>query len=181
MPVPISITSHKIATMKYLLPLMIAITFAFAATSCGDSNGEGTETTEETRANWTMTALVDSVDWTAKDVTTREEQGTLYITGVAEDGSQVILEMGEKPAIGIFSIRRGTVQAATYVNPRGSKYYAPFGGTTGVINITGYASDSMVAGEFNFGATNTLDLHFISEGKFIAPVAKKDTTTQPTL
>lgn len=181
MPVSISITSHKIAPMKYLLPLMIAITLALVVTSCGDSTGDGTQTTETPKANWTMTALVDSVDWKAKDVTTREEQGTLYITGVAEDGSQVILEMGDKPSIGIFSIRRGTVQAATYVNPRGSKYYSPFGGTTGVINITGYASDSMVAGEFNFGATNTLDLHFISEGRFVAPVAKKDTTAQPAL
>ncbi|CAN5283568.1 hypothetical protein BH09BAC1_BH09BAC1_14690 [soil metagenome] len=164
--------------MKHLLSLLIISIIAFAATSCGgNGSAEGTENTEATVASWSMTALVDSVDWQAKDVTTYEDQGTLYITGVATDGSKVILEMGVKPSIGIFSIRRGTVQAATYVAPSGSKYYAPFGGTTGVINITGYASDSMVSGEFNFGASNTLDLHIISEGAFVAPVTKKDVAT----
>ncbi len=163
---------------------MLVACLAFAATSCGGSDAE--ECTDELVAApqpaWAMTALVDSVDWKATDVTTYREQGTLYIKGVAADSSQVILEFGDRPVIGIFPIRRGTFQAAVYVNQRGSKYYAPYGGTTGVINITSYAKDSLISGEFSFGATNTMDLHVISAGNFLAPVQKKDTSaTAPAL
>lgn len=158
--------------MKYLISLFMLAGLLLIMQSCGGAEGEGAaaETTNAPKPSWAMTALVDSMDWKATDVTTKQEEGTLYVIGTAEDGSQVILEMSQRPSIGIFTIRRGTPTAATYINKDGSKYFAPFGGTTGVVNITGYAKDSMLAGEFNFGATNSLDLHIISEGKFIAPV-----------
>lgn len=159
----------KALSYLFLLPILV-----FAMSSCGDSATEDGTTTEDgaPAANWTMTAVVDSLPWKAEKVNTREEQGTIYITGTSEDGSQVILELGERPTIGIFSIRRGTLQAATYVNKEGSKYYTPFGGTTGVINITQFAKDSLLAGEFNFSASNTLDLHIVSQGMFTAPIIK---------
>lgn len=158
---------------------LIGITLAMAAfmtTSCGNAETADTETTAPV-ANWSMTAIVDSTAWQATKVETREKEGTIYITGTNADGSIIELELGEKPGIGIFSIRRGTLQAATYINKEGSKYYTPFAGTTGVINITEYAADSLLGAEFNFSASNSLDLHIISEGKFTAPVPKKATTT----
>ncbi len=155
-----------------ILAYLLALSMVVAAASCGNNADEATTENGAPAVNWTMTAMVDSVAWTAKNVTTREDQGTIYITGAAEDGSQVVLELGEKPAIGIFSIRRGTLQAATYISKEGSKYYAPFGGTTGVINITQVEKDSLLAGDFNFSSSNTLDFHIVSDGKFIAPLAK---------
>lgn len=148
--------------------MVIASTFA----ACDNTATDGETTDGEPVAvnQYVMTALVDSMPWTATTVDTREEQGTIYITGTAADGSQLILELGEKPQIGIFPMRRGSVQAGTYVNKEGSKYYAPFAGTTGVINITEYAKDSVLKAEFNFSASNTMDLHLIEGGSFIAPL-----------
>ncbi len=152
--------------------LLIALVGTFAA--CDNSTTDSTE--EDALSNapkYIMTALIDSVAWTATSVDTREELGTIYITGIAADGSQLILELGEKPRVGIFPMRRGSVQAGTYVNKEGSKYYAPFAGTTGVINITEFAKDSVLKAEFNFSASNTMDLHLIEGGSFIAPIHKE--------
>lgn len=157
-------------SLPKVLILLFLVTF-FAACNNGGAEGD-TETTtgEVSTTKYTMTALVDSVEWSAAKVETHEDQGTLYVTGTATDGSQLILELGEKPHIGIFPMRRGAMNAGTYVNKEGSKYYAPFSGTTGVINITEYAKDSILKAEFNFGATNSMDLHNVEGGVFTAPL-----------
>lgn len=164
---------------QFRLFILVAIISTFAA--CDNNANNDDETTETADGETTiardyfMTALVDSVQWKANKVTSREEQGTIYITGIAADGSQVILELGEKPRIGIFPMRRGAVQAGTYVNQGGSKYYAPFAGTSGVINITEYVKDSILKGEFNFSASNTMDLYLVEDGSFsiaLLPSAK---------
>lgn len=158
--------------MKPFIKLFILIFLVGSIAACKNGSGTGVEGEDGTVAAKTfiMTALIDSTVWEATTIDTREEQGTIYITGIAADGSQVILELGEKPAIGIFSMRRGSVQAGTYVNKTGSKYYAPFAGTNGVINITEHAKDSILKGEFNFSASNTMDLHLIEDGVFSAPL-----------
>jgi hypothetical protein len=161
--------------MKILFKVVILAFVVVSIAACNNSDsatiGENTEDTSDPAPNvFTMTAVIDSAVWTATAIDTREEQSTLYITGTAVDGSQVVLELSERPNIGIFPMRRGTGQAGTYVNSTGSKYYAPFAGTGGVINITEYAKDSILKGEFNFSASNTMDLHLIEKGVFAVPM-----------
>lgn len=162
-------------SMKPWLRLFILLSFFTAFTACdGGADGEDVvdAATDETSvaSQYMMTALVDSVPWTATSIDTREELGTIYITGIAADGSQIVLELGEKPKVGIFPMRRGSGQAGTYMNKEGSKYYAPFAGTMGVINITEYAKDSLLKANFNFSSSNTMDMHLIEDGSFIAPI-----------
>lgn len=158
--------------MKSLPQLLIIITLisAFAACNNNTTDGETSDGGSAVVNKYVMTALVDSLPWAATTVDTHEDQGTIYITGTAADGSQLVLELGEKPQIGIFPMRRGTMQAGTYINKEGSKYYAPFAGTSGVINITEYAKDSLLKAEFNFSASNTMDFHLIEGGSFTAPL-----------
>lgn len=158
--------------MKFLAQLSIILALLSCFTACNNSTAEGEINDAETVVvnPYTMTAVIDSLPWTATSVDTREDQGTIYITGIAADGSQLILELGEKPRIGIFPMRRGAMQAGTYISKEGSKFYAPFAGTSGVINVTEYAKDSIIKAEFNFSATNSLELHVVEGGVFVAPM-----------
>jgi hypothetical protein len=161
--------------MKVLFKVVVLVFLVAGIIGCSNSDsaavGENGDDTAGSAANaFIMKAVIDSVEWTATSVDTKVEQSTIYITGTAADGSQVILELSERPSIGIFPMRRGNGQAGTYKNSTGSKYYAPFAGTSGVINITEYAKDSILKGEFNFSASNTMDLHLIEKGVFSAPM-----------
>jgi hypothetical protein len=161
--------------MKVLFKAVVLVFLVAGIAACNNSDigvlGENGDGTAGTAPNaFIMKAVIDSVEWTATSIDTKVEQSTIYITGKAADGSQVVLELSERPGIGIFPMRRGNGQAGTYVIKTGIKYYAPFAGTSGVINITEYVKDSILKGEFSFSASNTMDLHLIEKGVFSAPL-----------
>ncbi len=158
-----------------LFALIVATTLLFTACNSGGESADGTstettETSEQNASGGSMTANVDGQGWTTKTVQADYKDGSLMITGMGTDGSKLILEIGEKPIIGIFPINRKKLQAATYEQGAGgSKFYAPFDGATGVINITAI-DDNQVSGTFSFSGSNMSKHVLIEDGTFVAPI-----------
>lgn len=164
---------------RFTLFIALFITASITFIACGDSSTSTTEngTTEQQQAEnaaGQMAAKVDGQAWQATKAQADYIDGTLIITGTGADQSKLVLEIGEKPVIGIFPIKRGKLQAASYeqTTEGGTKYYAPFDGSTGVVNITAI-SDDEVAGNFSFSGSNFSKHVLIEDGTFVAPIITK--------
>lgn len=138
------------------------------------SETETTTATEETITQGSMSAQVSAAAWQASDAKAMYEGDMLVITGTGADGSKIRLEVGEKADIGIFPIRRGKLQNATYTKASGanSKYHCPFNNTSGVINID-LINDDVVNGSFSFNGSNFSEIISIEDGKFSIPLGNK--------
>lgn len=135
-----------------------------------------TQTTDEETAIGTMTAAVAGSAWSAADAKAMYEGDMLVITGTGADGSKIRLEVGEKADVGIFPIRRGKLQNASYTKASGAnaKYHCPFNNTSGVINID-LINEDKVDGSFSFNGSNFSEVISIEEGHFSLPIGNKPT------
>lgn len=180
--------------MNKYLPIILSVFILFSVASCNEEgSSEGHSTTaspklseEEVGAanpeepavvpTGSLTADVDGFSWsaTANKVAAHYVDGALTISGVTSNGSKFVLEIGEKPEIGIFPINQGKLQSATYASGAtdGSTYYCPFDNTTGVINLT-LVHEDKVEGTFSFTGSNMREKVNVTDGEFSAPVLTK--------
>lgn len=162
-------------TILWFLPLTVFVIFQ----SCDSDNTSTTnkqadatsETTTPIEYTGQMSVQVDGEVWETTKVHADYQDFVLIVTGEAANGGKLTLEIGDTPEVGIFPIKRRSLNAATY-NPDGgsTKYYSPQNNTNGVINISAI-DDKEVKGTFSFMAASRTDYVQLEEGSFTAPLA----------
>lgn len=118
-----------------------------------------------------ISATVNNNAWSTTQVSATYSDNGLIITATADDGSILTLEIGEDPEVGIFPIRKGKLQAASFVQtvPERTTFYAPFNRTTGTINIS-LIDDDKLEGSFSFTGSNVSKYVIVEGGSFVAPI-----------
>ena len=185
------LTSCKTSSMRntrfFSLVCGLLMIFAISCDNAGSGTEADTNGSDSTaiisdekpdKVTGSMNAEVAGGNWMADNVSAKYESDLLVITGTGTDGSVIRLEIGETPDIGIFPIRRGKLQNASYTKASGAnaKYHCPFNNTSGVINIELINDDELV-GTFSFAGSNFSERINIEEGRFSVPI----TNSKPTL
>jgi hypothetical protein len=122
-----------------------------------------------------MTATADNQEWIADSINAGYAENSFIIRASNDYGSTIVLELyGKDLKPGIYPIRKGRMQAATYVASEkvNDTYYAPAPDQVrqaGVINIS-LINKEYVEGSFSFNASNMADYKEINNGRFGAKI-----------